>query len=292
MTTSHAIRTFSRARRTFVLLFAALCPLALSGCVAWEIRDEMRTVNQHLKEIDPVLLNTRGLLATVNEDVRQTNARLDAVHAELVQTRELLVAVEGSLKTANPKLLDVNSGLDRMQVLNDVHASLQRVEGHLGPLSRTMGSLGGTLSWLGMGGADTGTDLLASGPDAAEGRPPTGAATTAEASPAARPQRDLLIGTWLLEFPPPTTPNVPPTAFVVKGDGTFIRAEAGKPASTGTWTRQDRTLTLTIDGTNPQPAAKPGQAPTGAPERVELLSVTLRTLTLRRDGEIRVFTRP
>jgi len=279
------------------ILLLALSALTLPGCIAWEIRDEIRTTNQHLKEMDPVLLNTRGLLATVNADIRRTNEQLDAVRSELAETRTQLTAVESSLETANPKLFEVNSGLDRMQVLNEVHASLQRVESHLGPLSRTMGSLGGTLSWLGMGGADTGTDLLATDADAS---PTAGAAPTADASPAARPQRDLLIGTWLLEFPPPAPPQVSPAAFVIKPDGTFLRAEPGKPLVSGTWSRAERKLTLTSDQDAPSavstPTQRTGQQATAlaanTPTEFELLSVTLRTLTLRKDDEIRVFTRP
>ncbi|MBX3387016.1 MAG: hypothetical protein KF768_10635 [Phycisphaeraceae bacterium] len=286
------------------ILLLCLSVVTLPGCIAWEIRDEIRATNQHLKEMDPVLLNTRGLLATVNEDIRRTNEQLDAVRADLAGTREQLAAVESSLETANPKLFEVNSGLDRMQVLSEVHASLQRVEAHLGPLSRTMGSLGGTLSWLGMGGEDTGTDLLASGSQAAPSG--AGAATDSQAAEegavgASRPQRDLLIGTWLLEFPPPSPPQVSPAAFVIKPDGTFLRAEPGKPLVTGTWSRVDRTLTLTSDqdapsavGSTPAARGKPQTTALAAntPTEFELLSVTLRTLTLRKDDEIRVFTRP
>lgn len=270
----------------------------MPGCIAWEIRDEMRQVNQHLGEIDPVLLHTRGLLANVKEDLRQTNAKLDDMQAQIVRTREQLVIVEATLESTDPKLSTVNTGLESMRVINDVQKTLTAVDSKLGPLSKTLGSLGGTLSFLGGGSEESDAELLdaetqTAAADTAEavqgeqvaGADPNQAGEKSAAASASPRRRDLLVGTWLMEFPPPMPPEEESVALIFQSDGTYLRAVGGKPASSGRWERDGRNLTFTPSGAGPD---KPGiQVST-----VELMSVSLRTLTVKVGDKVRVYSRP
>lgn len=278
-------------------------PLALlPGCIAWEIRDEMRTVNQRLADVQPVLVETRENLVRVNQDINttntqlaqvqtllaQTNTQLTDVYARLGRVDEHLVAVGGVLGETNPKLVSVDTQLERMRILNEINPSLAQVNAALAPLSKSMGALGGAMSFLGL--SDSGADLLdepdpepapATAPEAEEGAP----AEASEVAAATGPRRsDPFAGTWVMVYPPPKPPQTIGRIVVVSSDGSYLEAQEGMPLTTGRWARKDRTLTMTPDA-----------APGGAPARemtVEVITLTTRTLTVRNAEEIRVFARP
>lgn len=309
------------------LLIAAAFTLPLSGCVAWEIRDEMRVTNRHLCEVTPALGHTIAMVEETNQKIAATNTRLDDVHASLARTQaqltavydalrltdENLVSVGGTLVETNPKLNSLDGGLDRMKILNDMHATLKEVNATLGPLNKAMGSLGGAVSFLGL--SENSQDLLAeestepsdsatalatpsanpAAPTPAAGTPASGEAVVSSgtpgtpATPAASsrsgPDRqDYLLGTWVQVYPPPIPPETAGRVIILTADGKFITAQNNKPLRAGRWTRKERTFTANYD-------AAPGQ-PTPEPEVRDLLTLTSRTLTLRRGDEILVFARP
>lgn len=284
------------------LFLAAALTLPLSGCIAWEIRDEMRVTNQHLCEVTPALGHTIAMVEETNTKIAATNVRLGEVQSALTQTQaqltsmyaalrktdEHLVAVGGTLVETNPKLNDLDGGLDRMKILNEMHATLKEVNETLGPLNKAMGSLGSAVSFLGISGGSQ--DLLATeneaaAPAAAEpAAPATGTAVADGAPQQLPPRQEHLLGTWVQVYPAPIPPETVGRVIILTPDRKFITAEGTKPLLTGRWTRKDRTFTAEYD-------AAPGTQPQ-APEVRELLTLTSRTLTLRRGNEILVFTRP
>lgn len=285
------------------LLLAAALTLPLSGCIAWEIRDEIRTTNQHLCEVTPALGHTIAMVEETNTKIAETNAQLGDVQAALAQTQaqltsmyaalrktdEHLVAVGGTLVETNPKLNDLDGGLERMKILNEMHATLKEVNATLGPLNKAMGSLGGAVSFLGISGGSQ--DLLATedeaaAPTSAEPAAPATGTPTAEGSAPQQlpPRQEHLLGTWVQVYPAPVPPETVGRVIILTPDRKFITAEGTKPLLTGRWTRKDRTFTAEYD-------AAPGTQPQ-APEVRELLTLTSRTLTLRRGNEILVFARP
>lgn len=284
------------------LLIAAALTLPLSGCIAWEIRDEMRVTNQHLCEVTPALGHTIAMVEETNQKIAATNTRLDDVQASLTrtqaqltavydalrQTDENLVSVGGTLVETNPRLNSLDGGLDRMSILNDMHATLKEVNATLGPLNKAMGSLGGAVSFLGLSGGSQ--DLLSAeaGPTDSTGTQP---AAPASGTPAADgtpqqlpPRQEFLLGTWVQVYPAPIAPETVGRVIILTPDQKFITAQGNAPLQTGRWERKDRTFTAEYD-------AAPGAQPQ-APEVRELLTLTSRTLTLRRGNEILVFTRP
>lgn len=294
-----------------IVLAAAAAPW-LSGCIAWEIRDGIRETNQHLSDVKPTLVHTlnsvdqtnreidatQAQLTEVQAAIAATNAQISAMHALLGETKAQLVTVEGTLVQTNPKLNDLDGGLTRMKILDEVHASLKQVNAALGPLSSAMGSLGGTMSFLGMGG-DSSPDLLAHeqpapAPDAEPAEPSAAAAPAAGAtSEDASKRPDPLLGTWVLVYPPPApAPGGAPAAAthgasritVFTADGRFIVADDGRPPQGGIWKREGRTLTMTLD---PAPGDTSPRVESG-----ELLTLSTRTLTIRRGDVIRVHARP
>ncbi len=290
---------------------AALSSLlaVLPGCIAWEIRDEIRTTNRHLCEVEPALVHTlHGIeetnrrIAEVHAAIQATQSQLADVQSELGKTEARLIAVSGTLDQTNPKLNNLDDGLERMRILNEVHATLKDVHKSLGPLGAAMGSLGGAMSFLGMGG-DASPDLLEQEASAAQAAAAPAAGATAPArepgaepevaEPAGTKRPDPILGTWVLVYPPPpaaTGASTPAAATtrgritIIMADGRFITAEDGRAPRTGRWMRQGRNLTFTYEPSDP------GAAP--EVESGELLTLSSRTLTIRRGDVIRVHARP
>jgi hypothetical protein len=291
----------------------------LPGCIAWEIRDEVRSTNQHLCEVKPALVHTLHAVEETNQKIALTQEQLAAMQAEIVktqamlttveaamrQTDEHLVAVGGTLGATNPTLVELDGGLERMKVLNEVHASLKSTNEALGPLGKAMGSLGGAMSLLGMGG-DSGPDLLADDqgaggkadtdvaaaePDAA-GKGAGGTGNVGSGGGGEGDKRpDPLLGTWVRVYPPPApvvagstaAPQSTARITVVTADGKFLTAEGGQPPRTGRWERKGRMLTFTYDAAA---GAKPEV------DTAELLTLNSRTMTVRRGDMIAVHSRP
>jgi hypothetical protein len=306
-----------------ILLALLACPF-LSGCIAWEIRDEVRAANAHVCETNGAIGHTLDRLAEINQDIKQTNAQmvqvqtalaqttgqlkevqtalaqttgqLATVYASLQKTDEHLVGVGATLDVTHPKLTTLDNDLERMRILTDVQASLKEVQKALGPLGKSLGVLSSAASFFGGGGEEA--DLLAHETEPAptgEGvaspgaEPPPAGAAAAKAPPAApaepaAPKQDMLVGTWLLVYPPAAPPQRSGKALIITADGAYIEAEPDKPLLRGQWTRTRRNITFR------PAAASPGQAP--GEVTAELITLSMRTLTLRRGDEIKVYNRP
>lgn len=303
--------------RLLSALAAAVSAASLPGCIAWEIRDEIRTANRHLCEVGPALVHTLHAVEQANREIEQTQSQLADVQTQLaivqaamVQTDTHLLSVGDTLVQTNPRLHDLDGGLQRMMVLHDVHATLKDVHAAIGPLSKAMRSVGGAMSLLGLGG---GEDLLetaspppAGAPAVTRDAPPVAGMPEPDASEAQISQgekrADPILGTWVLVYPPRTSEQASPPSdrrpaapdgisdpahvLVLQSEGRFVLADDGARMAAGRWTRQSRMLTLALD-----PAAGASDTP-APPETVELLTLNSRTLTIRRGDAIRVYARP
>lgn len=279
-------------RLTTLIIAAAILP-SLSGCIAWEIRDDIRTTNQHLCEVKPSLVHTLHAVEQTRHEIERTQQQLAAVQSQLAEVRATILSADQqiagvgqTLGTTNPKLTNLDGGLERMRILNQVQESLDQTNAALGPLSKAMGSLGGAMSFLGMGGGGSGDVLAAE--EAADGGDGDEAGGESGQD---RGRLNPLLGAWLLVYPPPAV--APPQAenataaadriTVILADGRLLVAEQGHPPRTGRWNRQGRSLTLSLD------------TPEGAPadsRTLELLTLNSRTMTVRAGDELRVYSRP
>lgn len=299
--------------KTIIML--AACASFLPGCIAWEIRDEMRTANRQLCDANPSLVHAVHGMESVNQDIVQTNAQLAQVqillertngqltdvYALLKKTDEDLVAVGGTLNQTQPKMTSLDGQLERMMVINDVQNQLKEVNSALGPLGKSLGSLGGAMSFLGMGSSG---DVLddehppapagsGQGAESAGAGTASGAGTGGPTSDAALMRRELLAGTWIQVYPPPTPPRTSGRVLVLMGDGGYLQAEEGQPLISGKWKREGRTATLTPEGASGGGGAQGAAAGAGAGvEKFDLVTLSAQTLTLRQGDSIRVFARP
>lgn len=106
------------------VLFLALA--ALPGCVAWEIRDDLRRANTQLEEVDKSLTGTNEQIAEVERGL----ARLDDTNTSL-----------GSVE-------------EQLAYLRSIEASLGRLDQHLASLRRTISRIDRTIPFLDLGGGD------------------------------------------------------------------------------------------------------------------------------------------
>jgi hypothetical protein len=296
-------------KTTRAIVAASLAAAFLPGCIAWEIKDEVHAANERMGEIDGVLIRTshdletanegiaktdalleevRASIATTNEQladvqrrVDQTNTRLDSVLASLGRTDEHLVAVNAVLGETSPKLQTTNDGMERLRILGEVQTSLQHINTALGPLQKAMGSLGSTMSFLGLGGEEGPAPAQAS-----DGAAPAPDAGDAGAAPPATEVRAAsnIGGTWILVHPVAGAPSAdaPARVLVLLGNGRYLEGDSGKVRASGTWKRAEGSLTLTPEG---------GGA-AGAATAFEVVSVSARSLTVRAGDAFRVYARP
>jgi hypothetical protein len=274
-------------RPTLIALFLLSITL-LPGCVAWEIRDEVRIANGQICEAN-------RQLADVQAGLTVTNAQLAEMYAALQRTDERLIAANTLLESAHPKLTTLDGDLTRMQVLDEVSVTLKDVQKQLVPLSKSLGVVSGAANLLGMGSGGN-QDLLAaepSEPASTEAAVPTkSTATTATSAtptsastppplappPALPPERlEALVGTWLQVYPPPQPPQRMGKIIVLSTGGGYLEAQEGGPITLGHWTRTGRTITI---------------GPDAAKETGELLAATPRSVTVRFGDALRVYTRP
>lgn len=110
--------------RVLLALPVAALALPLSGCIAWEIRNEMRQVNTSLDDI-------KLQLNTVNDGLRK-------------------------LERTNTLLADLDMKLTAMETTN---ASLSSIDAHLASLRRTLNNIDSTIPFLKVSG-DEEDDLV------------------------------------------------------------------------------------------------------------------------------------
>lgn len=263
----------------FIILCCAIVPF-LHGCIAWEIRDEIRATNRHLCEVKPSLIVTNEKVEETNQLILATEARLTLLQAELIKTQQQLTDVQASLTKTNPTLADLDAELERLRVLNDVQLSLVEVNKSLSPLGKAMSSLGGAMSLIGLG--ESSSDLLAESP--AETSAETAPSPDAAVEAPGRKRPDPILGTWIAVYPPPASGNTLGPIIILSEGGAMVFAEQGKPTRSGKWARQSRSLTFTPDAVANEPAPRA--------DAMEVLTLNSRTLTVRSGDSIRVYTRP
>lgn len=309
-------------QRTILSAAAVSLFCLLPGCIAWEIRDEMRTANSslaganwRLDEAGARMTAANQRLDVANERLQRVDERviltqsiLQSVKAELEKSNERLLAVEAELEKTEPLISTANARLEEMMVLQNVQKSLISINATLGPLGQSMSTMGSVVSMLGLGGEPEPAPAAAPSPAGAgmgaEGQPvaataPDAPVPSGSAAPARAP--NLLAGTWLLTFPvPPDGPAKAQAqqALVILSTGQFMLANGGMPLATGSWTQQGKTLTLTPTSPAPSapgvgaPAVPVGQPPAPAPIVMEVLHNTPRQLSVKIGNDVRIYTRP
>ena len=97
--------TCSHLCRASLLLVASL---AMPGCIAWEIKDEVHAANERISEVDGVLIRTGHTLEGTNERLDRT----DALHRMALHgpTGPALLR-EVSVLAAGPSLGDLRPGM-------------------------------------------------------------------------------------------------------------------------------------------------------------------------------------
>lgn len=330
-----AVVAFTMQRTLFTAAAISLL-FILPGCIAWEVRDEMRQANANLAganwRLDEagVRLNLANKnlddanrrLDTATERINQTQASIDGVHRVLLATNQRLLEAEAELTKTGPMMDTTNQRLEDLMILRKVQASLQQIEATLGPLSKSMSSMGGLVSMLGLGGEVEPAPPLppvATAPDAGAGAGAGGgagdgagaaapAATDVASAPPALRTLSLLTGTWIMAFPIPEANAVQRQggqrgpggqgrqALVILSTGQYLLAVSGQPLATGAWVQQGKMLTLTPTTTpapsSPPAAAAPTAAPVAEPIVMEILNNTPRLLSVRVGDEVRVYSRP
>jgi uncharacterized protein YoxC len=252
----------------------------LPGCVVWEIRDELRTANAKLGEVDDSLTK----IDRTNDSIVKTNEALD-------HTNKIIADVEQGLKridTTNSSL----DGLDKqLSLLRSIESSLTRLDQHLASLRRTIGRIDSAIPFLGLGGDESPEPAAASAtPDET---PKTDTQTPSEPK-AARGQKEPLAGIWVSQYPDQAL------AIIIATEGRYVRSTrtiSSKESTTvterGGWKREDaKTLRFSPD---PQR----GKRADGTVGEVTIPSwnLTTETQTVRSmaaviDGKVVVLARP
>src|SRR5262245_13841783 len=96
--------------KNFMLLLAVLL---MPGCVAWEIRDEMRNANTKLTDVHSSLGATNDRLDKVDNGLGRidaTNTSLDTLHQQLA----LLTSIKESLARLDTHLASLRKTIGRI----------------------------------------------------------------------------------------------------------------------------------------------------------------------------------
>lgn len=260
-----------KTMRVLAMVMAAMG--VLPGCVAWQIRDEMRAANARLIDVQGTIV--------------QTNERLDRVESGLTrldQTNTLIGTVEQGLGRIDSTNTSLSTLEQQLALLNSINTSLSRLDTHLAALRRTIGRIDSVIPFLDLGG-DAPVD--APPPPAQAGAAGEGAAPTAEAGAAGQAEgqaarRDPLLGVWV---PVPEDGN---DVYVLDADGSFVHSMRGQ----GTWRREGSRVEFTVaevTTTRPDGTTDVRAAQTWA---WEILHVTARSVAVRQRDVMRVYARP
>ena len=112
----------------YLMLLALVAPF-MSGCVAWEIRDEMRLATVQLEDVKCSLEKVQGELGDVKTRLDTTNDRLTSVETGL----QRLDSTNAALDIANSSLGTV---YERLTLLRSIDTSLPaRTASHVEPTS-------------------------------------------------------------------------------------------------------------------------------------------------------------
>jgi pyruvate/2-oxoglutarate dehydrogenase complex dihydrolipoamide acyltransferase (E2) component len=315
------------SRTTFPLAVALAALACLQGCVAWEIRDEIRTANKQLTGVQSTLGEVESTLGSVQGTLGQTNERLDRVETSLTkldQTNSLIDSVQSGMARIDTTNTSLGSLQTRLELLQSINTSLNHLDAHLASLRKTIGKLDGAIPFLDLGG-DAPAESPAPEPVAAAA-PADAPAPTADpaqpadaASPAATPAgqpRNALAGVWISRNTAPASilylaadntyilqsvPDAPAPAPAPAPAAPSSPAAAGKPpaptpASTGpaprgTWSRSGDTIELTsppTETTLPDGTKKNDSTTT----RWKILLITQRSLVVESDGKLAAYGKP
>lgn len=161
---------------------------ALPGCVAFEIRDELKKANEHL-----ATANTQLMAANTELDI--ANAKLQEANSRLVQANRDLTVVNGHLTETILRLDGTNGQIASLQDnhltsmntrLDPLGKSLVEVDTHLGSLRRTLENIDSMIPFLTV--ADSGSSDPTGGTGATDpttGTTPGAGASTGGQSPTA-----------------------------------------------------------------------------------------------------------
>lgn len=270
------------------LLLLLLVPLTLQGCVAWEIRDEMRKANAELTDVKARLDTTNNRLDQVEVGLHRldrTNTLIDDVQQGL-----------GRIDTTNSSL----STLERqLALLDSINKSMSHLDAHLASLRKTISKLDGVIPFLDLGGSDP-------IPEPSKADLADAAAAPAPAADPAKPtdpaKRETLAGAWIAKYPTSSAALVllPDHTFIASGSGepadAFKPAQPPQPRRTGTWARTTKpgepdalTLSLApVTTTNPD-----GTKSTTTPAvTYRIVNQTARALTLDSGPTLLILSRP
>lgn len=268
----------------------------LSGCIVWDIRNEMRKTNANLVDVQERLTK----LDTTNSSLERTNTGLE-------KTNVLIDNVERGLGRIDSTNSSLNTLEQQLALLQSIDKSLTHLDAHLASLRKTISKLDGVIPFLDLGGdAPVGPEPSPAGAEptvaAAEAAPaPDG--KPAEGAAAVAAKREPLGGTWLTQYPSRDS------ALVILQDGRYFWATrvAGTPGASasgggtitvekGTWKRADATMSFQAEPVVvPADAKKPDSKPSTKPGRSWSLSVvalTAKAATVEIDGNLTVMSRP
>lgn len=268
--------------RTAFVRLSLLASLALlPGCVVWEIRDEMRSVNTRLDSVDASLADVTSELTSVNDELTDIEVQLGDVRSTIDGTNESLDDVQGGLGRTNNALSSVE---EQLRLLRAIEASLSRLDTHLASLRKTINRIDGAIPFLSLGGdevVETPAETPAPAPDdQAPALADAGdrAAETRATSPTPA-RRDPLVGVWITAQPDDGA------TLVLQPDGRYLLSTPvdGAPdrREQGAWTRVGDTLTLS-----------PAAGATSAKRAWSIVLQTTRSLTIDNGSQIRVFVKP
>ncbi len=313
-------------RRMFAAIFA-FAAATLPGCIAWEIKDEMRAANQRLDETDGVLIETSNSIVTANSRIEAANDRIDTtnsrieetitridgtqsllreVHASIQQANTQLTQVQAALKNTDshlevvtgtigdtrPLLTTANSGLDQLKILQEIQQTLTNINTALVPLQKTMAAFGSTMSFFGMGGEE---EPIAAAPvdDTARAATPTAPAPAGSepAAPVAARSSNFLVGTWLLAHPTPSTETA--AAAQPRPADVFIMLSDGNYLEGSQGKLLGGGKWALSGATLKLTPSSSGKQPGSEPERTfDIVTTTPRSLTIRSASDFRVYARP
>lgn len=294
------------------LILLVLAAPFLTGCVAWEIRDEMRIATYQLEDVKCSLEKVQAQLREVKSTVDTANAGLDRADERLTQSNKTLANVDADLDRldrTNESLVATNETLVTMK------GSIARVDEHLGSLRRTISRLDNAIPFFDFGDESpvesAPAQASAAAPEApaaadapiapqpAEGAAPTQASAPAGASTPSAPttteqtpaRRDPLIGTWISQFP-----KEQDVAIILLADSKGFYVMGGPSGGGGAkipaaWKRDGQTLTLELSSSPDSRTGQPANNNT-ITFTYTIIAQTQRTLTVESTNGVMVLAKP